>query len=132
MKGRAFAAEGVCARVGLAIVGLQVLISFAISLLPNPEGWFGGVLYFGLFALPLLVLSLGLLSHRPRLVTGVGVVAALFVLFYAAVVIATNWSGWDNLDAWLILLHSVPAVVGCLVVAYGSAAHLRGGLQTSG
>jgi hypothetical protein len=124
MKVRSPFIEGTFANVVIGIAGVQVLAAVAMSLLPNTEGWLAGALYFGFYALPMVALSFALRSRRPGWVTASGIIGALLVIYYMAIVVG-NWAGYSNFDAWRAVLATIPAVAGSVVLAWAAIVSRR-------
>ena len=93
----------------MALAGAQVIVGAGISLAPNPEGWFGGILYVALYAVPLVVLGLMLRSSR-RLWRSVAGWLALFLGVCYSIVVIGNWSGYTAQQAIFATAISVPTV----------------------
>jgi hypothetical protein len=101
--------------IGLAIAGLQLLVSVVVFVLPNPEGWLGGLLYAAFYAVPLALIALALRSGIPWLQTSCGWLAMLLAICFTAIPIG-NWAGYASLQAVFAVAITVPTVLFYLAV----------------
>jgi hypothetical protein len=105
------------------LAAAQVLVGVGVSLLPNPEGWVGGIFYAGMYALPLLLMAVALRSSRRpwHIVAGWG--ALLLAVFYSLVVVG-NWSGYSAAQAAFALALTAPTVLVDLLVFWATILRL--------
>lgn len=101
--------------IGLAAVhcGVGVGVSFY-----GPEGWFGGIVYALLNALPLLLIALALRSSRSWLHIAAGWAAFVLAVYYCFIVVA-SWSGFSRDDVFIVCT-TAPTVALDLVIFWAT------------
>jgi len=96
--------------IGLAIAGAQVLVGAVLTLVPNPEGWFGGILFAAFYAIPTALIAMSLRSHTRWLRTACGW-AALLLAVYLITIPIENWPGYSFYQAAFAVAVTVPAAL---------------------
>jgi hypothetical protein len=90
-----------------ALATAHVAVGVVMAVAGNEEGIGGALLYVALFALPLVVIGLGLRSTEARRRSTAGWAALVLAAYYPFVVIG-NWSGYTGSEAALALGASLP------------------------
>ena len=85
----------------------HVAVGVGMVVVGNEEGVGGAFLYMALFAVPLVLIGLGLRSSEARWRSTAGWVALVLAAYYVFVVIG-NWSGYTGSEAALALGASLP------------------------
>lgn len=101
---------------------VHVIIGTGMSLVPNPDGWIGGVLYVAMYALPLIVFGFGLRSPKQGWRTATGWTALVLAAGYSMVLIA-NWSGYSRDQALFAALVTAPTVALDLAIFWAAVLH---------
>lgn len=110
--------------VALALAAVDVAVGIVMAFVPNPEGWAGGILFIGFYAVPLVLMGLALRSSHPVLHTIAGW-AALLLAAYDGLVLIGNWSGYSSLTALFAVSITIPTVALCLVIFWAAVIRAR-------
>jgi hypothetical protein len=89
------------------LAAAHVAVGVAMAVAGNEEGIGGALLYVALFAVPLVVIGLGLRSTEARRRSTAGWAALVLAAYYLLVIIG-NWSGYTGSEAALALGASLP------------------------
>jgi hypothetical protein len=101
------------------LAAAHALVGIGISIVPNPDGWLGGIFYAAVYTLPLLLIGFALRSSRPLPHTVAGWVALLLAIFYSMVVVG-NWSGYSTPQATFAVAITVPTVAFDLLIFWAT------------
>jgi hypothetical protein len=105
--------------LAMALAATHAAVGIAMSLVGNPGGWFGGILYALMYAVPLLLIALALRSSHSSLHAAAGWVALVLGAFYSLVV-AGNWSGYSSQMAVFAVCITVPTAALDLVIFWAA------------
>lgn len=117
--------------VAMALVAAQIVVGLGMSIVGNPDGWLGGVLFALAYGLPLMLIALALGSSASVLHKVAGW-AALFFAAYYSLIILVNWSGYSSVTAILAASVTAPTVLLDLVIFWATVLHQRRRTSTSG
>jgi hypothetical protein len=104
--------------IAMALAALQVVVAIGVSFFGTDGGWFGGVLYALLYALPLLMIALALRSSHSWLHTAAGWAALVLAVYYSFIVVA-SWSGNSRDDVFMVCT-TAPTVALDLVISWAT------------
>lgn len=108
--------------IAICIALIHVIVGAGVSIVPNPEGLAGGVLYVAMYALPLIVFGFGLRSAKPGWRTATGWAALVLAAGYSLVVTG-NWSGYAAGQALFVLAVTAPTVAVDLAIFWAAVLH---------
>jgi hypothetical protein len=107
--------------IAMALAAAQVVIAIGVSFFGTDGGWFGGILYALLYALPLLLIALALRSSHSWLHTAAGWAALVLAGYYSFIVVA-SWSGQSKEDVFMVCT-TAPTVGLDLVIFWATVLH---------
>ena len=105
--------------IAAGLAAAQAVVGIGVTLFPNPEGQLGGILYAGMYALPLLLMALALRSPRRLWQLMAGWAALFFAASYSMVVVG-NWSQYSTARAAVALAVTVPTVAVDLLIFWAA------------
>jgi len=103
--------------MAMALAALNCGVGVGLSFY-GTEGWFGGIAYALLYALPLLLIALALRSSRSRLHIVAGWATFVLAVFYSFSVVA-SWSGFSRDDVFIVCT-TAPTVALDLVIFWAT------------
>ncbi len=103
--------------VAMALAALHGGVGVGLSFY-GTEGWFGGIVYALLYALPLLLIALALRSSRSWLHIAAGW-AALVLAVYCSFIVVASWSGFSRDDVFMVCT-TAPTVALDLVIFWAT------------
>jgi hypothetical protein len=116
--------------IALALAAVQVVVGIGVSFFGTDGGWFSGVGYDLLYALPLLLIALALRSSRSWLHIAAGWAALVLAVCYCFIVIA-SWSPGFSRDDVFMVCTTAPTVALDLVIFWATVLHRFGRPTTS-
>jgi chromate transport protein ChrA len=116
--------------IAMALAAVQVAVGIGVSFFGTDGGWFGGVVYAVLYALPLLLIALALRSSRSSFHTAAGWAALVLAVYYCFIVVASWSSGFSRDDVFMVCT-TAPTVALDLVIFWAAVLHRWGRPTTS-
>ena len=116
--------------IAMALAAVQVVVGIGVSFFGTDGGWFGGVVYALLYALPLLLIALALRSSRSSFHAAAGWAALVLAAYYGFIVVASWSSGFSRDDVFMVCT-TAPTVALDLVIFWATVLHRFGRPTTS-
>lgn len=108
--------------IAMALAALHVVVGIGVSFFGTDGGWFGGVVYALLYALPLVLIALALRSSRSSFHIAAGWAALVLAVYYCFIVVASWSSGFSRDDVFMVCT-TAPTVALDLVIFWAAALH---------